>query len=82
MELDTSDAQIAHYHRLLRAMKPDQKVAATVSLCNALLTAAVAGLRQRHPGASDDELRVRLTVRLYGRAAAERVFGKVPVDAV
>jgi len=82
MEQDTSDAQIAHYHRLLRAMTPRQKLATTVSLCDAIRTAAVAGLRQRHPRAPEQELRVRLTVRVYGRAAAERVFGTVPDDAV
>ena len=82
MEQDTSDAQMAHYHRLLRAMTPTQKVAATVSLCSAIRTAAIAGLRQRHLGASDDELRVRLMLRLYGRAAAQRVFGEVPSDAI
>jgi len=27
---------------------------------------AVAGIHQRHPDASDDEIRVRLVVRLYG----------------
>lgn len=82
MEQDTSDAQIAHYHRLLRAMTPRQRVAATVALCSAVRTAALAGLRHRHPGAREDELRVRLMVRLYGRTDAERVFGKVPHDAV
>ena len=43
---------------------------------------AVAGIRQRHPFASDAEVRVRLTVRLYGRATAQRLFGAVPDDAV
>jgi hypothetical protein len=42
---------------------------------------AIAGIREMHPGIDDDELRVRLTVRLYGRAAAERLFGEVPADA-
>jgi hypothetical protein len=82
MEQDTSDTQIAHYHRLLRAMTPGQRVAATVSLCSAVRTAALAGLRHRHPEASDAELRARLMVRLYGRSAAERVLGRVPSDAV
>lgn len=82
MEQDTSAAQMAHYHRLLRAMTPQQRVAATESLCSAVRTAAMAGLRHRHPAAPEDELRVRLMVRLYGRAAAERVFDQVPDDAI
>jgi hypothetical protein len=43
---------------------------------------AEAGIRQRHPHASDSEVRVRLTVRLYGRDVARRLFGAVPADAV
>jgi hypothetical protein len=43
---------------------------------------AVAGIRQRHPGASDDEIRVRLVVRLYGRDVARRLFGEIPSDAI
>jgi hypothetical protein len=43
---------------------------------------ALAGLRLRHPQADEQELRVRLTVRLYGRAAGVRLFGAVPDDAV
>ena len=43
---------------------------------------ALAGLRLRHPQADEQELRVRLTVRLYGRAAGVRLFGSVPDDAL
>ncbi len=43
---------------------------------------AVAGIRQRHPNASDDEIRVRLVVRLYGRTVGRRLFGEIPADAI
>ena len=43
---------------------------------------AIAGIREMHPEVSEEELRVRLTVRLYGRAVAVRLFGAVPDDAV
>jgi hypothetical protein len=43
---------------------------------------ALAGIRQRHPGASEEEVRARLIVRLYGRAVAQRLCGTVPVDAI
>ncbi len=42
---------------------------------------AIAGIREMHPDVSEEELRVRLTVRLYGREVAKRLFGTVPVDA-
>lgn len=40
------------------------------------------GIRRRCPNADEDEVRVRLTVRLYGREAALKLFGSVPEDAV
>jgi hypothetical protein len=43
---------------------------------------AVAGIRQRHPDAPAAEVRARLTVRMYGREAAKRLFGSIPEDAV
>ncbi|KYF47114.1 hypothetical protein BE08_23205 [Sorangium cellulosum] len=42
---------------------------------------ALASTRARHPGADDQELRVRLTVRLYGHDGGRRLFGHVPADA-
>lgn len=42
---------------------------------------ALAGIREAHPTATEAELRVRLTVRLYGRTVAERLFESVPADA-
>lgn len=43
---------------------------------------AIAGIGQRYPDASVDEMRVRLVVRLYGHEAALRIFASVPPDAV
>lgn len=72
---DTSSEQSARYHQLLREMTPQKRLSAGVRAL------ALCGLRQRHPQASEAELRVRLTVRLYGRACAERLFGDIPKDA-
>lgn len=36
---------------------------------------ALAGLRRRHPGATDEELRYRLAELLFGRELAERICG-------
>lgn len=43
---------------------------------------ALAGIRTRHPEADEHELKMRLTVRLYGRAAGVRLFGAIPDDAI
>ncbi|MFL5418619.1 MAG: hypothetical protein ACJ78Y_21655 [Myxococcales bacterium] len=52
-------------------------------MTTAVRSLAEAGLRLRHPGATERELRIRFVVRLYGRAAAERIFEDgVPTDAI
>jgi len=79
---DTSPEADARYHELLRRMSPERRLEAAMRLSQAVRELAIAGIRQRHPHADDAEVRVRLTVRLYGRAQAERLFGAVPDDAV
>ena len=78
---DTSPAADARYHELLRAMPPERRLEAAMKLSRAVRELALAGIREMFPEASEQELRVRLTVRLYGRAAAVRLFGSVPADA-
>lgn len=82
MNRDTSAAADAQYHELLRAAGPTKRLEAAVSLGSAVRALALAGIRERHPSADEDELRVRLTVRLYGRDVARRLFGNVPDDAL
>lgn len=52
------------------------------SLTRMVRDLALAGIRAAHPHATEQELRVRLTARLYGRPVAQRLFGDVPADAV
>ena len=79
--VDTSPQADARYHELLRRMPPEKRLEAAMRLSHAVRELALAGIRARHPGADDQELRVRLTVRLYGRDCARRLFGHVPDDA-
>jgi len=79
---DTSPKADARYHELLRRMPPEGRLEAAMRLSRAVRELAVAGIRQRHPDACDEEVRIRLAVRLYGRACAERLFGRAPDDAV
>ena len=53
-----------------------------MSLSRGVRALAEAGIRSRHPDADDAEVKVRLVVRLYGRAAAVRLFGTAPEDAI
>ncbi len=79
---DTTPVALDRYHQLLRAQAPHQRLAKAVALTRAVRELAIAGLRQRHPGAPEQEIRVRLAVRLYGADAARRLFGQIPSDAV
>ena len=79
---DTGEKANRRYHELLRAQAPHERLAQAVALTKMVRDLAIAGIKARHPDADDAEVRVRLAVRLYGRAAAERMFGRVPGDAV
>jgi hypothetical protein len=78
---DTSPAARARYNELLRAMPPERKLEATMRLSQAVRELALAGVRETFPRADEYELKVRLTVRLYGREAALHLFGSVPEGA-
>jgi len=43
---------------------------------------ALAGIRELFPRADEQELKVKPTVRLYGREVAARLFGSAPADAL
>lgn len=78
---DTTPAANRRYHELLRARAPHERLAQAMALTKMVRELAVAGIRARHPDADDDEVRVRLVVRLYGRETALRLFGQIPADA-
>jgi hypothetical protein len=73
---------MARYHELLRAQAPHERLAQAAALTRTTRQLALAGIRQRHPGASEEEVRARLIVRLYGRSVAQRLCGTVPADAI
>jgi hypothetical protein len=62
-------------------MPPERRLEAAMRLSRGVRELALAGIRESHPEATEEELRIRLTVRLYGREAALRLFGAVPDDA-
>lgn len=78
---DTTGRGRKRYYELLRAMQPYERAEKTVALSKMVRELAVEGIRARFPKASEEEIRVRLVVRLYGREAATRLFGHIPHDA-
>ena len=82
MQQDTEPAQQEAYFERLRLLSPEQRLRIVTRLNRGVRRMALAGLRLRHPGASEEDLRLRLFVRLHGRVLAQRVFASVPEDAV
>jgi hypothetical protein len=80
MSGDTSLEVQARWAERLRALPPHERLAIAAGLTQGVRSLAEAGIRQRHPDAGEVEIRCRLAARLYGRAAAERLFGSVPSD--
>jgi hypothetical protein len=79
---DTTTQADERYHALHRARLPHERLEAAMNLSRAVRALAEAGIRGRYPEAGPDEVRVRLAVRLYGRAMAAKAFRAVPDDAV
>jgi hypothetical protein len=81
---DTNPKQQDDYFARLAALTPEERIRIAARLTSTVRQLAEAGIRHRHPNATDAEVRVRFTVRLYGRAAADRLFGPqaVPDDAI
>jgi hypothetical protein len=78
--LDTNPRATAQYLELLRAMDPARRLEIAGGLSRAVRDLALAGLRNRHPAATEEEIRGRLTLLLYGRSASLRVHGSAPED--
>jgi hypothetical protein len=60
-----------------RAMSPAEKLALVTELNAAVDTLAMAGIRLRHPGASDREQFLRLACIKLGRDLAKRVYPEI-----
>jgi len=59
---------------LLLRMTPEQKADLLTSLTFAVQELAMAGMRQRHPDESDDQLRLRLAAQRLGEETVRRVW--------
>jgi hypothetical protein len=79
---DTSPEMFERYLARLRAMTTVEKAQALDAMMVEGRQMAMIGLRMRHPQASEEELKLRLFVRFYGRELAQRYFQDVPDDAL
>jgi hypothetical protein len=73
---DTGSSAFDRYHQLLRAQAPQERLEQANALSKAVRELAVAGLRTRHPDATPEEIRVRLTSSLCVRDLLGRAIGE------
>jgi DNA-binding HxlR family transcriptional regulator len=78
MDRDTDRRRRERYFELLREQSPADRLRKAGMLTQAVRQLAEAGIRQSFPQADPTEVKVRLTVRLYGREVARRLFGSHP----
>ena len=74
---DTSPEALRVQYDLYRRMPLARKLELVLDMCDTGKLLAIAGLRMRHPGATEDALK-RLWARQHlGHALFEQVYGKV-----
>jgi hypothetical protein len=78
---DTSPEVVAKHAALVAALSPAERARRVRDLTLAANMMAIAGLRRRHPHASEQELLLRLAARRLGADVVERVYGwRPPAD--
>jgi hypothetical protein len=78
---DTAPDAFAVYVALITALSPADRAARTRGLTLTVNTLALAGLRMRHPAATEQELLLRLAALRLGDDLVERVYGwRAPAD--
>jgi hypothetical protein len=75
---DTDEAIERYLFDRLRALPPWRKADMVSSSTRAACELAIAGLRERHPAASTEELRKRFAALVLGRETAVALFGWDP----
>lgn len=71
---DTSDAGWARYVELLRKRSAAERGAILCGLVSAVRRLAESSIRSQHPGATELEVRARITARIYGPELSRRYF--------
>ena len=71
---DTSDAGWARYVELLRKRSAAERGAILCGLVSAVRRLAESSIRSQHPGATEREVRARITARIYGPELSRRYF--------
>lgn len=73
---DTSPQAEAVLLDILRRMPPWRKLQLVEESCRATMTVTAAGIRARHPDASEDVVQYCLRVAMLGESLADAVYGR------
>jgi hypothetical protein len=73
---DTTPEAEAVQLAALREMPPWRKLQLVEESCRAAIAMTEAGIRARHPEASEDEVRHRLRVAILGESLAEAAYDR------
>lgn len=77
---DTTPDAAAVQFAMLQRMSEVERLELMQALTLAAQELAFAGMRERHPSASDDEIWLRLAVARLGEETVRKVYGFVPGD--
>jgi hypothetical protein len=77
LSLDTSPEVEARQVEAWRRMSPAEKLRLVVSMSETVRQLALAGIRERHPGASPREEFLRLALLMLGSELARRVYPEI-----
>lgn len=72
----TPDAEALLTERL-RTMTPEQKLRLTLEMSRTVRELALAGVRSRHPAATEREVFLRLAVVLHGTELAQAAYPEI-----
>jgi hypothetical protein len=78
---DTSPDAEAVQLEILRRMPPWRKLELVEGMTQTVYALLLAGLRERYPRATEEELRWRRAALVLGRDLATRVYGPLPEEA-
>ena len=76
--LDTTPKARLVYEESLRRKTPEESLRIAQELTLAGQQIAFAGMRERHPDLSDDDIWLKLAVLRLGEDVVRKVYGRVP----
>lgn len=75
---DTAPKARLQYEESLRRKTPEERLRMAQELTLAVQRISFAGMRERHPELSDDDIWLKLAILRLGEDVVRKVYGRVP----